>query len=60
MAIDRLNEEQDQKKVYRFVRLPYGVQADEEQDAMDAIAFMKANGWLRVNVKDAVDASITM
>ena len=57
MAIDELNEEQDQK-VYRFyaVRLPYGVQADE-QDAMDAIAFMKATDVLRVNVKDAVDAS---
>ena len=57
MAIDELNEEQDQK-VYRFyaVRLPYGVQADE-QDAMDAIAFMKATDVFRVNVKDAVDAS---
>ena len=57
MAIDELNEEQDQK-VYRFyaVRLPYGVQADE-QDAMDAITFMKATDVLRVNVKDAVDAS---
>ena len=57
MAIDELNEEQDQK-VYRFyaVRLPYGVQADE-QDAMDAIDFMKATNVLRVNVKDAVDAS---
>jgi len=57
MAIDELNEEQDQK-VYRFyaVRLPYGVQADE-QDAMDAIAFIKATDVLRVNVKDAVDAS---
>ena len=44
--------------MYRFyaVRLPYGVQADE-QDAMDAIDFMKATDVLRVNVKDAVDAS---
>lgn len=50
MAIDELNEEQDQK-VYRFyaVRLPYGVQADE-QDAMDAIAFMKATDVDRKSV----------
>lgn len=42
---------------YKFVavRLPYGEQADEA-DAMAAIAFMKADETMRVNVKDSVDA----
>ncbi len=35
MAIDELNEEQDQK-VYRYAVRLYSVQADE-QDAMDAL-----------------------
>ncbi len=56
MAIDELNEEQD--KVYRFyaVRLPYGVQADEQIPRI-AIAFMKATDVLRGERKGAVDAS---
>ncbi|MCD2255115.1 ammonia-dependent NAD(+) synthetase [Lactobacillus sp. CC-MHH1034] len=45
---------------YRFiaVRLPYGAQADE-QDAMDAIAFMQADEVMRVNIKASVDAMVT-
>lgn len=58
MAVDELNAETTDK-CYRFyaVRLPYGVQVDES-DAMDAIAFMKAQDILRVNIKPAVDASV--
>ncbi len=57
MAVDELNQEQSEK-TYSFyaIRLPYGVQADE-QDAMDAIAFMKAEQVLRVDIKPAVDAT---
>ncbi|MGX7419012.1 ammonia-dependent NAD(+) synthetase [Carnobacterium gallinarum] len=55
-AIQELRTETG-KTDYQFiaVRLPYGEQADE-QDAMDAIAFMEADKTLRVNVKPAVDA----
>ncbi|MFD1393417.1 ammonia-dependent NAD(+) synthetase [Lacticaseibacillus jixianensis] len=44
-------------QAYRFVavRLPYGEQADEA-DAMAAIAFMKADETMRVNIKASVDA----
>ncbi len=38
------------------VRLPYGVQADE-QDCQDAIAFIKPDCVLTVNIKGAVLAS---
>lgn len=57
IAVNELNQEQSEK-TYSFyaIRLPYGVQADE-QDAMDAIAFMKADQVLRVDIKPAVDAT---
>ena len=57
LAIDELKQEYPEKD-YRFyaVRLPYGIQADE-QDAMDAIEFMQASDVLRVDIKPAVDAS---
>ncbi|MCH4172686.1 MAG: ammonia-dependent NAD(+) synthetase [Lactobacillus sp.] len=44
---------------YQFiaVRLPYGEQADEA-DAMAAIAFIKADQVLRVNIKPSVDAMV--
>ncbi len=38
------------------VRLPYGVQADE-QDCQDAIAFIQPDRVLTVNIKGAVLAS---
>lgn len=45
---------------YRFiaVRLPYGEQADES-DAMAAIDFIQADEMMRVNIKPAVDATLT-
>lgn len=57
LAIDELKQEYPEKD-YRFyaVRLPYGIQADE-QDAMDAIEFMQASDILRVDIKPAVDAA---
>ena len=57
MAVDELNEEASEAK-YSFiaVRLPYGVQADE-QDCQDAIDWIKPSRVLTVNIKPAVDAS---
>ena len=58
MAVDELNEEVGEKK-YTFiaVRLPYGVQADEK-DCQDAINFIQPDKVLKVNIKEAVEASV--
>lgn len=58
IAVDELNEEAGDK-VYSTlaVRLPYGVQADE-QDCQDAINFIQPTKVFTVNVKPAVDASV--
>jgi NAD+ synthase len=57
-AVNELNEEVGEKK-YKFVamRLPYGVQKDE-QDAQDAIAFIQPDEVITINIKAAVDASV--
>lgn len=57
LAVDELNEEVGEKK-YAFiaVRLPYGVQADE-QDCQDALDFIQPDKVYKVNIKEAVDAS---
>ncbi|MEN4978295.1 ammonia-dependent NAD(+) synthetase [Erwinia billingiae] len=56
-AIDELREETGDS-AYQFiaVRLPYGVQADE-QDCQDAIDFIKPDRVLTVNIKEAILAS---
>lgn len=58
LAVNELNEELGTNK-YKFiaVRLPYGVQRDEE-DCQDAIQFIKPSEVVVVNIKDAVDASV--
>lgn len=58
LAVDELNEEAGEHK-YSFwaVRLPYGVQADE-QDCQDAIQFIQPTKTYTVNIKAAVDASV--
>ncbi|WP_209122461.1 ammonia-dependent NAD(+) synthetase [Alkalihalobacillus sp. BA299] len=57
MAIDELNN-QHSENPYMFiaVRLPYGVQRDE-QDAQDALNFIKPSERVTVNIKPAVDAA---
>ncbi len=57
LAIDELREESGDNS-YQFiaVRLPFGVQFDE-QDCQDAIAFIKPDRVLTVNIKAAVLAS---
>lgn len=56
-AVNELNEENG-KNDYQFiaVRLPYGEQADEE-DCLDALAFIQPSKTVRVNIKAALDAS---
>lgn len=57
MAVDELNEEAGEKKyAFMAVRLPYGVQADE-QDCQDALDFIQPDKVYTVNIKGAVDAS---
>nr|VUD29531.1 NAD synthetase [Raoultella sp. NCTC 9187] len=55
-AINELRAEGDDSRQFIAVRLPYGVQADE-QDCQDAIAFIQPDRVLTVNIKGAVLAS---
>lgn len=57
LAISELREESGDK-AYTFiaVRLPYGVQSDE-QDCQDALAFIQPDRSLAVNIKESVLAS---
>ncbi|MED4399950.1 ammonia-dependent NAD(+) synthetase [Metabacillus fastidiosus] len=58
LAIDEMNEEKE-GRTYQFiaVRLPYGVQGDED-DCQDVLRFIQPTKTYRVNIKAAVDASI--
>lgn len=58
LAVDELNAEAGAQK-YSFwaVRLPYGVQADE-QDCQDALDYIQPTSIYTVNIKPAVDASV--
>jgi NAD+ synthase len=55
LAVDQLNQKQSNLN-YRFiaVRLPYGVQADED-DAQLALKFIQPSESLAVNIKPGVD-----
>ncbi len=57
IAIDQLNEHSDNHTTYQFiaVRLPYGIQADEN-DAQDALSFIKPDQCLTIDIKAAADA----
>lgn len=58
LAVQKLRVETGDD-AYRFiaVRLPYGVQADE-QDAQLALSFIHPDETVTVNIKSAVDASV--
>ncbi|MEK9199770.1 MULTISPECIES: ammonia-dependent NAD(+) synthetase [Bacillales] len=59
IAVDELNEEAGEQKYSTFaVRLPYGVQADED-DCQDAIEFIQPTKVFTINIKKAVDASVS-
>ncbi|WP_046175732.1 ammonia-dependent NAD(+) synthetase [Domibacillus indicus] len=56
LAVEELRKETGRDYRFYAVRLPYGVQKDE-QDAQDAMNFIGADEQLTVNIKGAVDAS---
>jgi NAD+ synthase len=58
LAMEEMREETgDQAYKFFAVRLPYGAQADEA-DAKRALAFIKPDVSLSVNIKGAVDAEV--
>ncbi|MCX7445742.1 ammonia-dependent NAD(+) synthetase [Corynebacterium sp. P7003] len=54
LSVERLRESGTDATFYA-VRLPYGVQADEE-DAQTALRFIRPDHTLTVNIRDTVDA----
>ncbi|WP_305887058.1 NAD(+) synthase, partial [Pseudomonas sp. 2822-17] len=57
LAMEELNKEENTDKYTFFaVRLPYGVQADED-DAQKALEFIQPYKRITVNIKPAVDAA---
>jgi NAD+ synthase len=56
LAVNQLNDDSASNSTYQFiaVRLPYGVQADED-DAQQALAFIQPNKCLTINIKTAAD-----
>ena len=58
MAVEELREEmQSDKPIFIAVRLPYGEQIDENE-AMQAIEWMKPDLTFRVNIKGQVDSLV--
>lgn len=59
LAINEIRDE-TKENAYQFiaVRLPYGIQADED-DAQAALEFIQPNQSLSVNIQAAVDAQVT-
>lgn len=58
LAINELNDEQAEKiYIFTAIRLPYGVQMDEE-DCQLALQFIQPTETYTVNIKAAVDASV--
>lgn len=56
MAVEELREETGKEYTFYAVRLPYGVQKDED-DCQDALAFIQPDATYTVNIKEAVQAS---
>lgn len=60
LTMEEMREEtKDEDYQFIAVRLPYGEQVDEE-DAKAALDFIKPDVSLRVNIKPAVDAEVTV
>lgn len=57
LAVEQLREETGEPYEFIAVRLPYGVQQDEE-DAKRALRFIQADRTVVYNVKAAVDAAV--
>ncbi len=56
MAVEPLRNETNKKYRFIAVRLPYGVQKDED-DAQLALEFIKPDEIVTINIKEAVDSS---
>ncbi|TLS39424.1 ammonia-dependent NAD(+) synthetase [Pseudalkalibacillus caeni] len=56
IAVEELREETEKEYSFIGVRLPYGVQQDEE-DAQKALKFVNPDKIVTINIKPAVDAS---
>ena len=57
LAVEELRAETGKDYQFIAIRLPYGVQADED-DAQRALAFIKPDVSLAVNIKEAVDGQV--
>jgi NAD+ synthase len=57
MAMEQLRDDTGEDYQFIAVRLPYGVQKDED-DAQRALSFIQPDVSLTVNIKSAVDASV--
>lgn len=56
LAVERIREEEpDADYAFYAIRLPYGIQADED-DAQIALDFIAADNEASINIKDASDA----
>ncbi|MFD2704600.1 ammonia-dependent NAD(+) synthetase [Salibacterium lacus] len=56
MAVTELNKEETKSYTFAALRLPYGIQFDEE-DAAAAMEYIDPESTITVNIKKAVDAS---
>lgn len=57
MAVEELRNETGKEYMFLAVRLPYGVQKDED-DAQLSLEFIKPDKIVTVNIKEAVDSSV--
>lgn len=55
LAVERIREEDDSNHQFYAVRLPYGVQVDEE-DALIALDFIQPDQNVSINIREASDA----
>ncbi len=55
LAIDELNQNKDQQYTFIAVRLPYNIQADED-DAQTSLQFIQASKNICVNIKMGTDS----
>lgn len=55
LAVERIREEESAEHIFYAVRLPYGVQSDED-DAQTALEFIQPDHSVTINIKAATDA----
>ncbi|ALC06659.1 NH(3)-dependent NAD(+) synthetase [Corynebacterium deserti GIMN1.010] len=56
LAVEKIRAEDGSEHTFYAVRLPYGIQADED-DAQVALGFINPDKSLTVNIKEAADAT---